>query len=294
MSKKLCGPGAHTGFPNSPSRRLPLRRSTGSLPTPWTPPSAGRMCTGCSPSPGCPSSSKGSWPKRTLSWRWNTASRASSCPTTEGDSWMGARPRYLLKVLWVMDELDVFQLCILRLTDWCAVRDCGHGARPDRGLSGWGNQDREWCIKIAGLGSQVCFHWPSSSVGPCVQGRTSIAVWSACTKKKKKYWIVLLSLRFPFWYQPTFTGTASVRGSFHKLLNLGKMASDLSGWGGSEGSPADLKRRVPSVHGFVRWADDQCLRVQVPNKTLFLPPHSPPGCRNVAEINRNLIQFSKF
>lgn len=109
---KLCSLGTHTGFPKSLSRRLQLRRSTGSLPTPWTPPSAGRMCTGCSPSPGCPSSSKGSWPKRMPSWRWSTASRASSCPTMEGDSWMGAQPRYLLKVLWVINELDVFQLYV--------------------------------------------------------------------------------------------------------------------------------------------------------------------------------------
>lgn len=29
--------------------------------------------------------------------------------------------------------------------------------------------------------------------------------------------------------------------------------------------------------------------------TKFLPPPpAPPGCRNVAEINRNLIQFPKF
>lgn len=55
-------------------------------------------------------------------------------------------------------------------TDWRSVRDRGHGAGQDRGLSGRRNQDRKWCTEIAGLGSQVCFHWPSSSVGPCLQG----------------------------------------------------------------------------------------------------------------------------
>lgn len=77
-------------------------------------------------------------------------------------------------------------------------------------------------------------------------------------------------------YPSVFTFPVSVRGLFHKLLNTWKMASGLSGWGGSEGSPADLKRRVPSVHGFVRWAGDHCLCVQVPNKTLF-PPSQAAG-----------------
>lgn len=82
------------------SRRLQAQRSMGSQPTPWTPPSAGRTCTGCRPSPVCPLSSRVFWPRRTLSWPWSTASRASSCPTTGGVSWTEAQPQYAAPTWW--------------------------------------------------------------------------------------------------------------------------------------------------------------------------------------------------
>lgn len=76
------------------SRRLQAQRSMGSQPTPWTPPSAGRTCTGCSPSLVCLLSSRVSWPRRMPSWPWSTAFRVSSCQTMGGGSWMEAQPRY--------------------------------------------------------------------------------------------------------------------------------------------------------------------------------------------------------
>lgn len=63
---------------------------------------------------------------------------------------------------------------LLQTADWCAVRDRGHGTGPDRGLSGRRDQDRQWCVEVAGLGSQMCFHWPPCSVGPCIQGTSCV------------------------------------------------------------------------------------------------------------------------
>lgn len=111
----------------------------------------------------------------------------------------------------------------------------------------------------------------------------------------------------PTRYKPLFFKVQSFPSSREPLRtfeNLGRVPDvsvclpGLTGWGRSERSSSNLKRWVPSVHGSVRWdirwqqksVDQPSLPSCLNNNVSLLQS----GCRNVAEINRNLIQFSKL
>lgn len=108
--------------------------------------------------------------------QWSSAKKASS--------WLF----FLKRCFNFLLQCKIQRLCtaminvcpgLLQIVDWCTVRDRGHGPRPNRGLSGRRDQDRKRCVEVAGLGCQMCFHWPSCGVGPCIQG-TSCKEWVYC------------------------------------------------------------------------------------------------------------------